>query len=661
MQHRFTFAALFITLVSCGGAPGPVVPKVDLPPAVAAGDLATLEKNAAPEDDAVIPIEVDDAAWGSRLAPVTIVQFSDFECPFCARVEITMDELKRSYGPEKLRVVFKHYPLPFHPHSRAAAEASVGVLALAGNKGFWAFHGLAFTAQSELGQGVFEQWAAQAGANVTALRAGLEHHTWADKVHRDEELVTKLGVQGTPHFFINGVSLGGAQPIENFKNAIDGELAKAQEKLAQGTPRDRLYRTMAEANYKKPVPDKDDDDDDKPVSADVFKVPVGTSPVRGDKAALVTIVEFSDFQCPYCKRVEATLKGVMTAYPKDVRLVWKHAPLPFHKRAEPAAQLSIEARAQKGDAGFWDVHDRIFAESALEDADLLRVASAAGLDAKKVATAMASHKWQKTIDDDGDLGDDVQAGGTPHFFINGRRLVGAQPEAKFKALIDEELQKARATVAQGTPAAKLYDAIIAPGKFTPPAFEKRDMPDAKGFPTRGAANAPVTIVEFSDFECAFCKIADATLDDLIKAYAGKVKIVFRNYPLPMHGHARLAAESTLEARAQKGDAGFEKMREALFAHTDHLERADIEGYAQQQGLDVAKLKAALDGRTHSAAVDADMDAAKAAKLDGVPAFFINGYYLSGAQPLRKFRRVVDMALKDTAPKNTAPAAKGAKP
>ena len=645
---RLGALSLVIALVACGAPPNTNVPKVDVGPARAADDIAHFEKSAVPEDDAVVPVEADDATWGSRVAPVTIVQFSDFECPFCARAEITMDELKRVYGPEKLRVVFKHYPLPFHPHARDAAEASAGVLALAGNKGFWTFHGLAFTAQTDLGAAAYEGWAAQAGANVTALRAGLEHHTWADKVKRDEATAKKLGVQGTPHFYVNGTAIGGAQPLENFKTVIDAELARAQEKLAQGTPRDRLYRAMAEANYKKPEPDKDDDDD--VVSTDVFKVPVGASPVRGDKAALVTIVEFSDFQCPYCKRVEGTLKSVLAAYPKDaVRLVWKNEPLPFHKRAEPAAELALEARAQKGDAGFWDAHDRIFAEAQLEDADLMRVAAAAGLDAKKVTAALATRKWQRTIDDDSDLADEVQASGTPHFFINGRRLVGAQPEEKFKALIDEELAKAKAQVAQGTAAAKLYDAIIANGKtFPPAAIERRPMPDAKGFASRGAANAPITIVEFSDFECPFCKTADGTMDELIKAYPGKVRVVWRNFPLPMHGHARLAAETALEARAQKGDAGFQKMREALFLHSDHLERADLEGYAQQQGLDVGKLKASLDGRTYAAAIDADMDAAKAAKIDGVPAFFVIGYYISGAQQLRKFRKVVDAALKDAA-------------
>lgn len=627
------------------------MPKIELPLPAQPDSLAPLDKPAEPEIDAAVPIAPDDPVWGSRLAPVTIVEFSDFECPFCAKAEIAIDELKRTYGPARLRIVFKHFPLPFHAHARDAAEAAAGVMALAGSRGFWAFHALAFTTQSELGSGVFEQWAAQSGANVTALRAGLERHTWADKVHRDEELAAKLGARGTPQFFINGVSLGGARPLEDFKELVDAELGKAQEELVRGTASERVYRTRTDANFKTPAAARDDDDT---VSTDVFKVPVGTSPVRGDKAAPVTIVEFSDYECPFCKRVQPTLKSVLEAYPRDVRLVWKHSPLPFHKRAEPAAELSLEARAEKGDAGFWDVHDRIFAEAALEDADLLRVAAAARLDTKKVSSALSSRKWQKTIDADADLGDDVQANGTPHFFVNGRRLVGAQPEAKFKALIDEELAKARAAVAAGTPAVKVYDTIIAQGHSSPPVFEKRAMPDAKGFPARGAGNAPVTIVQFSDFECPYCKVAEAALGDVLKAYSGKVRIVWRNYPLPSHVRARLAAEAALEARAQKGDTGFQRMREALFTNADHLERTDLEGYAQQQGLDIARLKAALDGHTHAAAIDADIDAAKAAKLDGVPALFINGTYIAGAQPYRKLRRAVDAALKEAATAGARP-------
>src|SRR5208282_1395734 len=140
-------------------------------------------------------------------------------------------------------------------------------------------------------------------------------------------------------------------------------------------------------------------------------------------------------------------------YGDKLRIVWKNEPLPFHPRAEPAAEVALEARAEKGDKGFWDVHDRLFAsQPKLEDADLEKVATDAGLDLAKVRDAMKNHKYKAIIDSDADLGDDMQASGTPHFFVNGRRLVGAQPFDKFKAIIDEEVTKAGALVAKGTPA-----------------------------------------------------------------------------------------------------------------------------------------------------------------------------------------------------------------
>src|SRR5262249_10098486 len=122
----------------------------------------------------------------------------------------------------------------------------------------------------------------------------------------------------------------------------------------------------------------------------VWKVPVGASPIRGSANALVTIVEFSDFQCPFCKRVETTLERIRKEYGDRVRLVWKAEPFPFHPRAAPAAAVARSVRAQKGDAAFWDVHDRLFAsQPQLEDEDLERVAAQAGADGKKAITAIA--------------------------------------------------------------------------------------------------------------------------------------------------------------------------------------------------------------------------------------------------------------------------------
>src|SRR5262249_9669297 len=111
-----------------------------------------------------------------------------------------------------------------------------------------------------------------------------------------------------------------------------------------------------------------------------YRVPIGSAPVRGKATALVTMVIFSDFQCPFCARVAPTVKQLSTEYSERLRIVWKNNPLSFHPRAEPAAELALEARAQKGDAGFWAAHDLIFANDGhLDDQDLEGIAKAAGL------------------------------------------------------------------------------------------------------------------------------------------------------------------------------------------------------------------------------------------------------------------------------------------
>src|SRR6202034_2704852 len=98
---------------------------------------------------------------------------------------------------------------------------------------------------------------------------------------------------------------------------------------------------------------------------------------------------------------EATLKAVRTKYGKDVRLVWKNSPLPFHPRAEPAAELALEARAEKGDAGFWAAHDALFAaQPKLADGDLEGIGRDLKLDVAKVKDAIAKHKYEDTVDDE---------------------------------------------------------------------------------------------------------------------------------------------------------------------------------------------------------------------------------------------------------------------
>ena len=595
------------------------------------------------DKDSPIPVSSEDPVWGNRNAPVTIVVFSDFQCPFCSRVEPTLDQVKSTYGPEKVRIVWKNQPLPFHDKAKPAAEAAQTVFALKGSEAFWKFHDLAFKNQKDLGPESYEKWAVAAGVDLAAFKRELATKKAAKKVDDDQALANRVGANGTPAFRINGAELSGAQPFDKFKELIDKELGKAQAKIAAGTPKDRIYVEMSKENFKAPAK-QEEDEDEKEDTKTVWKVPVGNSPQLGPKDAIVTIVEFSDFQCPYCKRVEETLTKIRETYKDKVRLVWKHEPLPFHPRAEPASQLSLEARAQKGEKGFWDAHHKLFeSQPKLEDADLENIAKELGLDVAKVKAAIANKKFKKEIDADMELADDVQASGTPHFFVNGRRLVGAQPFDKFQKLIDEEIKKFEDQKGK-VAASAWYDSLMKDAKGAPEPEKKQAPPVPAGAPYKGGANAKVVIQEWSDFQCPFCSRVEGTVQEIMKTYGDKVKFVWRDKPLPMHADAPLASEAAREALKQKGPDGFWKMHDKMFANQQKLKREDLDGYAKEIGLDMDKFKAALDNRTHKAAVDADDKAGTDIGISGTPAFLINGYYVSGAQPFQKFKKLIDRAL-----------------
>ena len=160
-------------------------------------------------------------------------------------------------------------------------------------------------------------------------------------------------------------------------------------------------------------------------------------------------------------------------------------------------------------------------------------------------------------------------------------------------------------------------------------------------PSRGAADAPVTVVVFSDFQCPFCARAEATVRDLEAAYPGKIRFVFKNQPLPIHEHARLAAKAALAA----GEQGkFWEYHDALFAHQKELDRTSLERYAEDLGLDLRRFRADLDGTRLDIAVEADITEAHRLEVKGTPEFFINGRGVQGAQPLPAFRAKVDQAL-----------------
>jgi protein-disulfide isomerase len=170
--------------------------------------------------------------------------------------------------------------------------------------------------------------------------------------------------------------------------------------------------------------------------------------------------------------------------------------------------------------------------------------------------------------------------------------------------------------------------------------EARTQVEALG-PARGPDGAKVTIVEFSDFECPYCSKAEDSVDQVMKNYAGKVKLVFRHYPLPFHSHAAKAAEAAACAEEQ---GKFWEMHKQMFSNQKALELTDLKGYAKSVGLDEGKFTECLDSGRLAAKVKADQEAGSKVGVNGTPAFFINGVKLSGAQPFAKFAQVIDREL-----------------
>jgi protein-disulfide isomerase len=167
------------------------------------------------------------------------------------------------------------------------------------------------------------------------------------------------------------------------------------------------------------------------------KVVEAKGPAKGPDGAKVTIVEFSDFQCPFCSRAIGTVDQVMEQYAGKVRLVFRQFPLDFHEKAPKAAQAGLCANEQ---GKFWEMHDAMFKDQSKIDVDGLKATAVAlGMDAAKFNDCLDSGKMKKAVDEDIEAGKKVGVNGTPAFFINGSMLSGAQPLEAFKEVIDTEL------------------------------------------------------------------------------------------------------------------------------------------------------------------------------------------------------------------------------
>jgi protein-disulfide isomerase len=174
-----------------------------------------------------------------------------------------------------------------------------------------------------------------------------------------------------------------------------------------------------------------------------------------------------------------------------------------------------------------------------------------------------------------------------------------------------------------------------------PEFEPPKVEVPAVGPARGPAGAPITIVEFSDYECPYCSRAEQTVKDLLAAYPGKIRLVYRDFPLPNH---KLAPKASEAAHCADDQGKFWEMHDKLFSAEGKLAVTDLKGYAREIGVDGPRFDRCLESGEKAKVVESHRKAGDEAGVSGTPAFFINGRMLSGAQPLEAFRAIVDKEL-----------------
>jgi protein-disulfide isomerase len=351
----------------------------------------------------------------------------------------------------------------------------------------------------------------------------------------------------------------------------------------------------------------------------------GGLPASGPADAPVTVVVFSDFECPYCARFAAIMrKEVLPAEGPRVRLVFRQFPLPMHSWARAAAEATDCAYRQKNDY-FWSYHDYFFEHQRELTAGNLRervmehARAIPGLDRAKFEACLSKPETKTAVEREVTFGKDNGIHATPTVFLNGRRArVG--DAAQMLSLVRQLVKDPQATVPPPEPA---------PTSNSHP--QPREVAEAaKGdLPALGPSNAPVTPTVFSDFQCPYCaKFAKMMRKEVLPVAGGSVRLVFRYFPLSMHPWARESAQAAACAYQQKNDY-FWSFHDFFFDHQRDLTPANLRPRILDHargiaGLDQSKFRNCLEHGETKALVDHDVAFGNTNGIEAAPTVFLNG-------------------------------------
>lgn len=389
---------------------------------------------------------------GPSEAPITVVDWSDYACGYCNRAQEALDRLDRLY-PGQIRWI--HRILPLDDANTIAAEAA---LAAAAQGRFRPMHARLYAVRGHVERADVELIAQGLGIDMIRFRTELDSGVWRKQIATDVSDAEQLGITGTPTFFVNGRPVHGSQPLKVFAEVVDQELARAN--AARRTrPADLYAALVAEGRPAADAPPNANNELAELDPNQVYKVGLGLPGHQlGRDDALVTIIEFSDFQCPYCAKQAPVLAKIHQQYGDQVRIIYRHMAMSFHRNASLAAEAAVAAAEQ---GKFWAFHDQVFAHFGhLARADLEGFARAAGVEMSAFNAALDTRSYRDAVVAETAAAEAMGVDGTPTMFMNGQPVSGARDEADLLRLVDAMLAHAKEAVARGVNQRDLYAMVM---------------------------------------------------------------------------------------------------------------------------------------------------------------------------------------------------------
>jgi protein-disulfide isomerase len=396
-------------------------------------------------------------------------------------------------------------------------------------------------------------------------------------------------------------------------------------------------------------------------TVELQRVEAEDAPARGPRHAAVTIEFFCGSFYPVCQHHHLALTELARRHPRRLRVVYRQ----FERgdRDGPVfAEAAIEAWAQ---GRFFEFVDALYGSGrTILKKDLERVARQAGLDLPRLRSALADGRHRPRLESDDVWAARLGVESAPTLVWNGRIVRPRRLTIdEFEVLYDEAFAESKKLLEdEGIPPRRLYAVLlrraareqaelsgqaIKPGRgplsdqtidlATPRANVPQD-----GAPARGEPSSEVTLVVFADFQCHYCYQIQKTLQRLEDAYPGRLRIVFKHFPMSIHPDARLAAEAAACAHDQ---GKFWAFHDKVFHHFGRLKRADLVRHAGEVGLDVDQLIDDLDEGRCADRVKQDLADGRALGVEQTPTLFVNGLKVAGNRSFADLRALLDDELR----------------